>query len=117
MFDFYQSVKPVGCDSESADTLLFQWGTYDWGTGRHFALNITRQFIEDSRQDDDAISQLSLTFRFDPSAELEALRDGNRWCDGSNEVVAFRDFALSSAPCIAVADRAAAAVELSHSYV
>lgn len=117
MFSFFQSVKPVGCDGESGDMLLFQWGTYDWGTGRHFGLNITRQFIEASRQDDDAISQLSLTFRFDPSAELEALGDGSRWCDGPNEVVAVKEFALSSAPCMAVADRAVAAVELSHSYV
>jgi hypothetical protein len=21
---------------EDADMLLFQWGTYDWGTGEHF---------------------------------------------------------------------------------
>lgn len=117
MFAFYEAVKPEGCGGESGDMLLFQWGTYDWGTGRHFGLNITRQFIEESLQDDGAISQLSLTFRFDPSAELVAFGDGNRWCGGPREVLAVKEFALASAPCIALADRAAETVELDHSYV
>lgn len=117
MFAFYQAEKPAGCDGPDGDMLLFQWGTYDWGTGRHFSLNITRQFIEDGLQDDDAISQLSLTFRFDPTVELEALGAGNRWCDGPSEFSIVRDSALSSVPFMAVADQSAAAVELVHFYV
>ncbi|MFY7865683.1 hypothetical protein [Roseateles sp.] len=117
MFAFYQSEKPVGCDGLDGDMLLFQWGTYDWGKGRHFSLNITRQFIEKVLQDDAAISQLSLTFRFDPTVELEELGAGNRWCDGPSEFTLVRDFALSSVPLLAVADQSAVAVELEHSYV
>jgi hypothetical protein len=117
MFAFYQSAKPVGCDGPAGDMLLFQWGTYDWRTGRHFSLNITRQFIEDSLEDDDAISQLSLTFSFEPAVALEALGAGNRWCDGPTEFSIVRKFVLSSAAFVAVADRTDAAVELAHSYV
>ena len=117
MFSFYKSIKPVGCEDSNGDMLLFQWGTYDWGSGRHFSLNITRQFIEVGLQDDDAISQLQLDFRFDPTPELDAIGDGNRWCDGSSEFPVVKEFALSSAPLLAVADRTDGVVELSHSYV
>ncbi len=117
MFAFYQSVKPVGCDGPDGDMLLFQWGTYDWGAGRHFELNITRQFIEEDLEGDDAISQLSLTFRFDPTDQLEELGAGNRWCDGPSEFAIIKDYTLSSGPLLAVADRVAGAIELNHSYV
>jgi hypothetical protein len=96
--------------------LLFQWGTFDWGEGPRFELDITRQFIEDDEQDDDAISQLCLTFRFEPTAERDALGDGNRWCDGLAEIAGFRQFAMSSAAFLALADERAD-VKISHSYV
>jgi hypothetical protein len=77
MLAFYASVPATGCGGPDGDMLLFQWGTYDWGKGRHFELNITRQFIEQGLEDDDAISQLSLTYRFTPNPELDALADSN----------------------------------------
>ena len=30
--------------SIESDMCLFQWGAYDWGDGRHFEWNLTRQF-------------------------------------------------------------------------
>jgi hypothetical protein len=50
------------CTACSDDMLLYQWGSYNWGNGKYFELNITRQFIEAELEDDDAISQLSLTY-------------------------------------------------------
>jgi len=117
VFSFYQSVKPSGCDGPNGDMLLFQWGTYDWGNGRCFELNLTRQFSEQSFQDDDAISQLSLTFRFQPTDELESLKEGNRWCDGPSESGVIREFTLSSAAFVAVADESGAEVDLAYSHV
>jgi len=117
MFAFYQAVQAQGCEGPDADMLLFQWGTYDWGTGRHFSLNITRQFIEADLEDDDAISQLGLTFRFEPTAALEALGAGNRWCDGPTEFDIVKAFALSHPAMLAVGDDGTAVVELAHSYV
>jgi hypothetical protein len=36
----------IVCATCSDDMLLYQWGSYDWGNGRYFEVNITRQFIE-----------------------------------------------------------------------
>jgi len=96
MFSFYQCVGADSCNEANADMLLFQWGTYDWGQGNHFELNITRQFIEKELDDDSAISQLSLTFKFEPNAETESLGDANRWCSSRAELSAFRAFVISS---------------------
>jgi hypothetical protein len=81
---------------EEADMLLFQWGTYDWGTGEHFAFNLTRQLIVGDGEDDD-IWQLSLTFEFELDNELRALRGGNKWCGSLPELPEFREYVHRSA--------------------
>lgn len=111
MLDFRAA---IACPACSDDMLLYQWGTYDWGTGKYFEVNITRQFIEVELEDDDAISQLSLTYKYKPSAELELLGASNCWED---EPPAFRQFILASASFIAVADAKPDEIELSHFYV
>ena len=55
-------VEEVDSDYEDTDMLLFQYGTYDWGSGENFEFNITRQFIF---ADADEPFQLSLTLFFD----------------------------------------------------
>ena len=104
MLMFYESVLPIGCPGSDADMLLCQWGTYDWGSGEHFEFNLTRQFIEQGQDDDDAMSQLGITFKFKPTAELRALGSGNRWCHSIDELQSFREFIETSAPFLAVAD-------------
>ncbi len=78
MFSFYEAVKPDGCDPDDGDMLLFEWGTYDWGQGENFQVGITRQFVETDQEDDDAISQLSVTYRFEPTAERRGLGEPPR---------------------------------------
>jgi hypothetical protein len=117
MFRFYDAVPPSGCSGRDGDMLFFQWGTYDWGSGLNFELNITRQFIEEAKQDDDAISQLSLTFRFEPSAESDALKPGNLVCEGPQAATVVRDFALKHPAFTLVADHRPKSAELRHSYV
>jgi hypothetical protein len=117
MVSFYQSVAAEGCEQPDGDMLLFQWGTNDWGSGAHFELNMTRQFIEQEPQDDDAISQLSLTFRFEPTAERGVLAQGNRWCGRPIELQEFLAFTLSSPAFAAVADQRAMEVGLDDWYV
>lgn len=64
MLAFYEECRADGCDIEDdGDMLLCQWGASD----DEFVWNITRQFIT---PDEDEPYQLSLTFRFDSSAEL-----------------------------------------------
>ena len=91
----------TACPTCSGDMLLYQWGTYDWGAGKHFELDITRQFIEAESEDDDAISQLSLTYMYKPSAELATLGASHCWEDGPPN---FRQFILESNSFVAVAD-------------
>ena len=61
MLDFYREVRADDCDLDAGgDMLLFQWGTYDWGSGEAFEYDITRQLIREPYYDE--ILQLSLTF-------------------------------------------------------
>ena len=104
----------TACPACSDDTLLYQWGSYDWGAGKHFEVNITRQFIEAELEDDDAISQLSLTYMYKPSAQLLALGASNCWEDGSPD---FRRFIFESVSFMAVADTKPDRIEVFHEYV
>jgi hypothetical protein len=71
--------------------LLFQWGTYDWGQGEHFQLDLTRQLILNDEAEDEDIWQLSLTFLFDPVGDLKAVGAGNEWCQSPHALAQFRD--------------------------
>jgi hypothetical protein len=104
----------TACPTCSDDMLLYQWGSYDWGAGNHFELNITRQFVEAELKDDDAISQLSLTYMYTPSPELLALGISNYWEDGPQD---FRKFIFQSASFMAVAETKPDQIELFHEYV
>jgi hypothetical protein len=95
MLAFYAAERCDGCElEEDGDMLLFQWGTYAWGDSTHFELNITRQLMsggdDEDKDDGEGILQLSLTFRFPPAAELQALGSGNEWCDTPSGLSAFR---------------------------
>jgi hypothetical protein len=117
MLAFYELVRADGCAGPDGDMLLFQWGTYDWGEGRHFELDLTRQFIEQGLEDDNAISQLSLTYKFEATPEREALGEGNRWCHELADLASFRAFVLASPPYAALADSPPVSVEVDHSFV
>ena len=107
MLRFYQARRADGCDfAEDADMLLFQWGTYDWGSGDHFELDLTRQLILPDEDDDDAIWQLHLTFRFSTSEELKDLGSGNRWCTSPDQVPIFEEWINSTPAYSTVAHRA-----------
>src|ERR1700758_180905 len=80
MLNFFRDIRAAGCIPTDGDMILFQWGTYDWGSGLHFEADITRQFIASDREGDDAISQLHLTYRFAPTSLLRAHGAGNCWC-------------------------------------
>jgi hypothetical protein len=113
---FYKTVQSVGCENDDGDMLLYQWGTYDWDRSRNFELNITRQFVE-FESEDHAISQLSLTFKFLPTSELERLDNGNEWCDASSNLAQFEVMLKSHPAFIALAKQKPVSVDLKHSYV
>jgi hypothetical protein len=95
------------------DMLLFQWGTHDWGGGELFEVDITRQLIKDTGEDDD-IWQLHLVYRFAPSEALRALGQGERWCSQPDEVDAFELFLMSHPALSAIGSRGDGQVELGY---
>ncbi len=130
MLAFYREVAVEGCSDEDGDMLLFQWGTYDWGKGKAFELDITRQFIDmhpdygDDDEDDDGdddeqgqFSQLSLTFHFAPSPELDALDMGNRWCESQADLADFEAYVAGTAPMLSLGDKRAKRVVVDHELV
>jgi hypothetical protein len=111
LINFYEECRVADALplEEDGDMLLFQWGTYDWGQGESFEINLTRQIIfpadeEDniSGDDDPEIWQLRLTYYFSPQDALRSLGEGNLWCEHPNNLASFRATVLSS-PQVAVA--------------
>jgi len=99
-FDFYRDLRPQGRvfeQQEDADMLLFQWGTYDWGTGEHFSFNLTRQLIVSEDAEDEDIWQLGFTFEFEPDKELRVLGSGNKWCHSLSQLLEFQGYVYRSA--------------------
>ena len=113
MTGFYREERAEGCAVDGdGDMLLYQWGTYDWGEGESFELDITRQLITGGEDDD--IFQLSLTFRFRPTAALRELGASNRWCHSPDELEDFRAFVHGSAAFLAVGHKVAPDVRLDY---
>jgi hypothetical protein len=101
MLNFYREERVEGCNVEAdGDMLLYQWGTYDWGEGESFELDITSQLIVGDGEDD-GIFQLSLTFKFQSAESLRQLGEGNRWCHSPGEVEEFQSF-ISGMPALAL---------------
>ncbi|HEX6611707.1 MAG TPA: hypothetical protein VF051_13085 [Hyphomicrobiaceae bacterium] len=106
MLDFYQDQRPAECaQTPDGDMLLFQWGTYDWGEGEHFQLDLTRQLILSDEAEDEDIWQLSLTFLFEPVDDLRAVGAGNEWCTTVQALPKFRTDVSRSAALAACSAR------------
>lgn len=115
MLSFYHSQRVQGCDADAeGDMLLFQWGTYDWGSGSAFEIGLARQLIFDDRNplvrlltrtEHRAMWQLHLQFRFVPTDDLGRLGSGNRWCSAPDGVDAFEAYLHDTAAFRAVAGR------------
>jgi hypothetical protein len=79
----------------NGDGILAQYGTYDWGDGPRFSLDMTRQFcFEDADGEYDHMSHLNCTFDFEPTDEMRALGADNLWSFGM-AVDEFFDAALA----------------------
>jgi hypothetical protein len=113
MLRFYEQIRVEDCALEDdGDMLLFQWGLYDWGEGLHFELGVTRQVILPDEEDDDAIWQLQLTYRYSPTDALRSVGNGNRWCGNPAEIPEFRTFVTTSNPYQLLHLRVPGAVDL-----
>jgi hypothetical protein len=112
MLAFYRDVRADECVLEKdGDMLLFQWGTYDWGEGPRFEVDVVRQFVVEV-DGEDGISGLHVTFRFAPDDETKALGAANRWCPSPAGLSEFRAFIEQSAAYRATAARTDGAREI-----
>ena len=91
--------------------MLFQWGTFDWGDGDQFNLNLTRQVIYPDGEDVE-IYQLGLTYFYQPDDELGALGQGNFWCEQLSDVQRARTRVFTSAALTQCSERTATSASL-----
>jgi hypothetical protein len=117
-FKFFESVRAVDAlpvtNEDFGDALLLQWGAREalpphYGACYYF--DLTRQFIAQEGEDDDAMFQLTCQLQYELTPELRALATGNRWCSSLGDLAEFKAFALSHAAFAAVVGRRPAAVE------
>jgi hypothetical protein len=102
LMDFYCKNRALGATSidDDGDQLLFQWGSFDWGQGENFEVNLTRQIILPDGDDDFEIWQLSLTYGCPTTKEWASLGGGNKWCDRPEQLQSFQSFVLESQPVL-----------------
>jgi hypothetical protein len=113
MLGFYRDVRASDCDLDSdGDTLLVQWGAYDWGKGEQFEFDIPRQFILTGEEPE--MMQLSVKFTVVPDDELRGLGTGNRWCHSLKELPEFREFVAGLPAYAAVRSRSYAKLEFNY---
>lgn len=122
MAAFYREVRANDCDLDAdSDMLLFQWGSYDWGAGKSFEYDITRQLIpepaSDDAEPDGFIGQLSLTLKFPPIAAFEEIAAGNRWCHHPSALAAFLAFVWGCEATAAVKEAVPVATTLTYGNV
>ena len=89
--DYYQEVRFEEYSDEEADEdlLLFQYGSYDWGDGRFFEVDFTRQYYKlFSEEGDNEVIQQRFTFYFDPSA-FGTVKAFNLWSHDCNDLTLF----------------------------
>ena len=87
---FYRTVRAENCIlEEEEDTLQCQWGVNVQGTEKIFQLEIARHFIEPGDEDEDGMSQLSLTLTYAPALALLALEPGTCQCSQPAELPEF----------------------------
>jgi len=111
LFDLYKTIRLDDTSlDEDGDMLLFQWGSYDWGHGLNFELDLTRQSIPFGLEDP-PIQQLHCTYRYDP-AQIGEISAGNKWCHQPSELSEFRSFVLGSEAMRCVSGKAHIAFEI-----
>ncbi|WP_050470663.1 hypothetical protein [Herbaspirillum chlorophenolicum] len=93
VFSQYEQSRIEATAETGGDMLLFQWGTYDWGMGKAFEIDLTRQTIDDLDDVDeqtDSMRQLHITLRFQDNQATSELAEGNKWCSHASEIAPFR---------------------------
>ena len=97
-FDYYSDVR-FGelAGEEDSDLLLFQYGIYNWGEGRFFELDFTRQYYQSFPEDEShSIYQQRFTFYFSPEHFVE-VPAFNVWSNETDDLDRFQETITASA--------------------
>ncbi len=96
--EYFQTIKFERFNQRNdGDMLLFQCGNFDWGKGRFFEVNFTRQLYEIFADESHQILQFGITFYYD-SESFSNTKSFNKWsCDFQN-LEHFQQFIIKSEP-------------------
>ncbi|MBK6853812.1 MAG: hypothetical protein IPG93_20065 [Burkholderiales bacterium] len=115
MVSFADRVKyPHDATSPYGDTLLFEYGVFDWGKGENFELTITRQVIfpfTNPIEADDHIIQISITFRYEPTA-FRDLTNMTMWASDLPPKQSMENFVNASPGYLVAADMVPKEIQL-----
>lgn len=106
---FYAAVRVNGCDpADDEDMLLLDWGSYDWGEGRAYEIDLSREITVTGGK----IRQLHVLYRFPNAAELSGIPQGNDWWGSPDRVDEFADVLKSNVALVAAAGSEPLSVEI-----
>jgi hypothetical protein len=90
MLAFYKHVHaPEGLLEDDGDVLQVEWGMYDCGETELFHFEMSREFTEAGKPEDNGVSRFTLGLHYRPTFTLRSLAAGNRWCWSPAEIDAF----------------------------
>lgn len=113
MLGFYRDMRMKGCRlDEDEDIMLFHWGSYSGGNEETFEVAIARQLIVDSGTSAEAIWQLTLSFEYTMTEELQEQDSGQEWCYSPADLAEYEKLVLSLDAYTSLESQAPAKVEL-----
>ena len=109
---FYAQVRVNGCDpADDEDMLLLDWGSYDWGEGRAYEVDLSRQVVLPGRTDE-AVVELHVVYRFPNTGELAKIPVGNDWWGSPGTVDEFAEVLTANVALAAAAGAEPLSVEI-----
>jgi hypothetical protein len=105
--DYYREIRFEEYSNGDADedVLFFQYGCYDWGKGRFFEIDFTRQYYKVFSEDgDNEVIQQQFKFYFDP-AFFDAVQGYNVWSHNCDDLFGFESKITGSEGYLAALNR------------
>lgn len=112
MLRFYAEVRVNGCDpADDEDMLLLDWGSYDWGQGRAYEIDLSRQVVLPGRGAE-AVVELHVVYRFPNTGDLARIPVGNDWWGSAGSVDDFAEVLRSNVAVSAAAEAEPLSLEI-----
>lgn len=113
MLRFYAEVRVDGCDpGDDEDMLLLDWGSYDWGDGRAYEIDLTRQLVLPGGGAEEDLRELHVVYRFPNTGTLATIPQGNDWWGSPDRIGEFEEALTGNEALAAAADAEPQSVEI-----